>query len=705
MEFFNLHKTDDGIITLTFDTPKSNVNLFSKASMQEMDTIIETLSEDETIKALFIESAKTDIYIAGADINEIKTADNEKDIYNFVKQGQDLFNKLEKLPFATIALIDGVCLGGGLEMSLACDYRLATSDAHTKIGLVEVNLGIIPGFGGTQRLPSLTGYAKAMELIIGAKQLNGEKALKLGVVDACVPSGYLQFKKEEFIKDILANRLDAKIKRNRKGVKWYEHFKGVREFIGSITRKKVLQKTGGHYPAPLKVIDVMQSSFELSLEEGLKIEREVEVSLALSDVSKNLIGLFLTSEALKHDSFSTAKAQNIHYSAVVGAGVMGSEIAWALNSKDIEVRLKVRHFESAAKTIQVVKKIYNTIVKRNRLTPREVALKMDRISFTTEYLGFAHMDFLIEAVNEDEALKQGVYKEFEAVLPKSTIIATNTSSISISQLANQLEHPERFIGMHFFNPVHRMPLVEIIAGEKTDETTVATVVSLAKRMGKTPIKIKDSAGFLVNRILLPYLQEAVFMFEDGEKIDKIDRVLLEFGMPMGPFTLIDTVGVDIGANVSEILHNAYGERMALSKLMSEMVAQNWLGKKTKKGFYDYSSKEPKLNNEIYNFQKAQTTLQEAEIVERALLMMINEAAKCLEEDVVENPKYLDMAMVMGTGFPAFRGGLLRYADRLGAASIVNRLKQLHQQFGERFHPAALLQQMAKESKSFYGGAL
>lgn len=702
-KYFELTTDSRGIATLTFDTPESKANIFTRAALLEFAGHIDALAGDGSVKALFIESAKDNIFIAGADIHEIKAADDKETITAFVQQGQDIFTKLASLPFPTIAMIDGACLGGGLEMSLACTYRIATSHPHTRIGLPEVNLGILPGFGGTQRLPPLVGYAKAMELIIGAKRLKGEKALKLGLVDACVPSGYLEFKKEEFIEEILTGNLKKKLCCSRKGISWYEKLAPVRKIIGRVAEKKVLAKTHGHYPAPLAVIRVMEESFGKPLKDGLQIERQAVTQLALTPISKNLIELFFISEQLKKETFSTAGAKTIRHSAIVGTGAMGSGIAWALNNQDIDVRLKDINNDSIGRAIAAIRKIYEGIRKRRRLTEREIALKMDKITFTTGYNGFGDTDFLLEAVVEDLNIKQQVYNEFEAVLESEAIIASNTSSLSISNLAGKLNYPNRFIGMHFFNPVHRMPLVEIIAGEKTDEQTIATVVQLTKRMGKTPIKIKESAGFLVNRILMPYLSEAAIMFEQGEDIQKIDATLLTFGMPMGPFTLIDTVGVDIGGKVSEILHQAYGDRMAVSEIMTRMVEKGWLGKKSGLGFYDHKKKHPEINRGIQTLQKEKNQFDEQTICDRMLLTMINEAARCLEEGVVANAGYLDMAMVMGTGFPAFRGGLMRYADELGIDAIVIRLGLLKTTYGSRFTPCDFLLAMDKGHETFYGG--
>ncbi len=695
------YKIENDIGTLTFDMPNSTANVFTSEVLDELEAFVDEVATSK-LKALFIESAKENIFIAGADIKSIQSAKDEASVRAFVQQGEELFNKVEQLSFPTVAVIDGACLGGGLELALACNYRLATNHAHTRIGLPEVNLGIIPGFGGTQRLTPLVGYAKAMELIVGGKQLKGDKALKLGVVDASVPRGYLAFKKEEYIAEILAGTLEAKILKQRKGVKWYETLLAVRLLIASLAKRTVLKKTHGHYEAPLVAIEVLKKSYGKSLERGLALEREAITKLALTTTSKNLVELFLISETLKSESFSQAKAKEVNNTAIVGTGIMGSGIAWALNNQNMEVRLKDRNLKSAGKAIATIRKIYAGVQRRGRLSEREVALKMDRITFTTEYVGFERCDFLLEAVFEDLALKQQVYREFEEVLSPTAIIASNTSSISVSKLAEKMSHPERFVGMHFFNPVHKMPLVEIIAGEKTSDETIATVVALAKRLGKTPVKVKESAGFLVNRVLLPYLMESVRMFEEGTSVKKIDQLLLKFGMPMGAFTLIDTVGVDVGEKVANILHNAYGERMFTTPLMTKMLEKGWLGAKSKKGFYDYSSKKPKLNSEVNSLQYGRVELDDEVILDRAILTMINEASRCLEEKVVDNARYLDMAMVMGTGFPAFRGGLMRYTDSLGIRNVVERLNDFSTRYGDRFAPSELLVRMAEEGELFYG---
>ena len=701
LTYFSVTEDDRGMVTLTFDTPKSNVNVLCFHALYELREHIVKFEVDKSIKALFIESAKEDIFIAGADINEIKDFKDEDEIIVKLSEGQEIFNRLENLPFPTIAMIDGACLGGGLELAMACNYRVATNDAHTSIGLVEVSLGIIPGLGGTQRLPLLVGFTKAIELITASKRLKGDKALKLGLVDASVPSGYLAFKKEEYIKEILAGTLEAKVEARRRGIKWYEMLAPTKMLISKMARNAVMKKTAGHYPAALQTIDVLEETLSMSLEDGLQVELEVFAPLATSQVSKNLIELFFTSEALKKENFSKAKAKNISASAVIGVGTMGSGIAWALAQKDIPVRLGARKMPSIAKGIAVMMKSFESLKRRGRLTEREIGLKMDRVTHTTQMQGFASMDIVIEAVSEEPSVKQTLFKDLETKVSPETVIATNTSSLNISKLVQNTVHPERFVGMHFFNPVQMMPLVEVIAGEKTSDATMATVVALAKRLGKTPIKVSECAGFLVNRTLLPYLNEAARMFEEGEEVEHIDKLLKDFGMPMGPFTLADEVGIDIGDKVSNILYEAYGERMKPSPILSKMLEKEWLGKKTGQGFYIHEGKNKTVNAALVESQNTMPSLKDEKILDRAVLIMVNESAKCLEEGVVDNARYLDMAMVMGTGFPAFRGGLLRYADAIGLENIVAKLKKLEEKYGERFSPASSLLEMVEKGKTFY----
>ncbi|WP_294951448.1 3-hydroxyacyl-CoA dehydrogenase NAD-binding domain-containing protein [Sulfurovum sp.] len=702
MNYFNQTKDKRGVVTLTFDTPEKPVNILCFDALYQLEQILDILQKDSSVKILFIESAKKSIFIAGADIKEIKAFQDEKEIVKTLSRAQAVLSTLGNLPFATVSVIDGACLGGGLELAMACDYRLATNDEHTRLGLVEVSLGIIPGLGGTQRLPKLVGYQKAIELITASKRLKGDKALKLGLVDASVPSGYLSFKKEEFIQDILDGTLADRTTKIRRRVTWYEKIFPLKSIIAQLAKASVIAKTEGHYPAPVKAIEVLEKTLNMPMEEGLKVERETFAPLALSEISKNLIELFFTSEVLKKETFSRAKPRAVKETVVIGTGTMGAGIAWALTNRDIPVRLGARNMKSIVRAFSAIMADFENVKRRGRLTDREIALKMDRVTCTTEMDGLSRSDFVIEAVSEDPKIKQAVYTQLEEHLAEDAIVATNTSSLSVTDLAADTVHPERFVGMHFFNPVAKMPLVEVIAGAKTNAKTIATVVGLTKKLGKTPIKVKECAGFLVNRTLLPYLNEAAKMFEEGESVEHIDKVLKAFGMPMGPFTLADEVGLDIGKKVSDILFESYGERMKPSPLLAQMTEKNWLGKKTGKGFYLHQGKQLTFNTEVQSLQCGKTVLDEQTILDRAILIMVNEASRCLEEKVVANARYLDMAMVMGTGFPAFRGGLLRYADSLGVAEVVRRLSEFETHYSERFRVSGLLLKMLEKKQTFYG---
>jgi len=700
-DYFRLEIDERGVAILTFNTPSKRVNVLSFAALEELERHLKQVAENPKIKVLLVESAKEGIFIAGADIHEIERFDDTVQIREYLAHGQAIFNTLAALPCVTIAIIDGACLGGGLELAMACDYRIVSNDTDARLGLPEVTLGIIPGLGGTQRLPYLVGYAKAIELITASKRLKGDKALKLGLVDASVPSGYLGFKRDAFVDEVLSGKRRKAPTEQREGIRWYEKLPPVRKLIAYLAKKAILKKTGGHYPAPLKAVEVIEQTLPLSLEEGLKVELDAFVPLSVSDISKNLIGLFFTSEKLKKEHFSKAKPRDIEHVAVVGVGTMGSGIAWILSYKDIAVRLKARSMESIAKAYAKMMKNYEAVKKRGRLTAREIGLKMDRITHTTGTEGLAKADMAIEAVSENVRVKQSVFVELEESMPSDAIIATNTSSLSITQLTKEAQHPERFVGMHFFNPVPKMPLVEVIAGEQTSDESVATVVALAKRLGKTPIKVGESPGFLVNRILLPYLNEAARLFEEGAAVTQIDRLLEQFGMPMGPFTLADEVGIDIGKEVSGILEDAYGERMPKAQVIEHLVERGWLGKKSGKGFYLHQGRGKRPNPELDSLQSASKEIEDQEIIDRTMLIMVNEASRCLEEGVVKNAEYLDMAMVLGTGFPAFRGGLLRYAERLGIEKVVARLKTLEAAHGIRFAPSDMLVKMAQKDDHFY----
>ncbi len=697
---FRLH--GDGIGEVIFDNSGLEVNLLSSEVLLELERVLESVAQQKELKFLLFKSAKEGIFIAGADIKEIKALRSGEEALAKVRQGRRILSMIAVLEVPTLAVIDGAALGGGFELALACDFRLATENPKTKIGLPEVSLGVMPGFGGTVRLRNLIGLQKTLELILGSKQLNGKKAEHLGLVDSCVPSGYLGFKESQMIADILDAEKRAKILAKRHKATLLERF--APSLIFTFAEKEVLQKTKGNYPAPLAVLEHFRKIAKMGLYEALEAETRSFAALAMTKESKHLIELFFTSEALKHDtgidSFSVAK--EIKRASVFGGGTMGSGITWLFSKIDTPVRLKVRRIEQIAETLRAVNKSYMAIRRRKRLTQREIDLKIDRISADTLMRGFEKSNIAVEAIVEDMAAKQELYKILEETLAEDAIIATNTSSLAITKLAAAMKHPERFVGMHFFNPVDRMPLVEVIRGEKSSDETAAAVIALAKRAGKTPVLVGDCPGFLVNRLLIPYIIEAIHLYEEGENFEKIDRLLLAFGMPMGPFRLADEVGIDVGYKVAKILEEGYGRRMQVAPVFERIYRDlGLLGRKNGAGFYTYTGYKTVPNASVINLVQAKRSFSEDEIIDRTLLVMVNEASRALEEGIVKNAAYLDMAMVMGTGFPPFRGGLLAYADERGIHDVVAKLNNLSNAYGERFKPSDLLAAMAREKRRFY----
>jgi 3-hydroxyacyl-CoA dehydrogenase/enoyl-CoA hydratase/3-hydroxybutyryl-CoA epimerase len=709
------HKAD-GISELIFDMPGEKINKLSAEVMTELDKTLDNLKNLSQIKVLFIKSRKPNIFIAGADINEIQGITTAEQADEKVKGGQDILNKLEQLPFPTIAVIDGACMGGGLELALACTYRIASDNPKTQMALPEVNLGIIPGFGGTQRLLRLIGLANGLTHVMTGKSVDGVRALKAHLVDACYPQAFLDDKSLDFAKAILSSggkKAVLEARKNHGFMNWFMEKTFIGRGMVFQTAAKNLASSGrGFYPAPQMALEVVKNTYGGPLEKGLLLERKGFGKVAPGEVSKNLVQIFFTSEELKKDPGASVKevAVPVSKAAVLGSGVMGGGIAWLFSKADIPVRMKDLNWKALAKGFESAFGSYAFLLKTRKMDNRQVNLKMHHISAGTDFYGFSSADFVIEAVVEDINVKKKVFEELETKVGKKTIIASNTSSLAIGEMSKALKDPSRFIGMHFFNPVNRMPLVEIIAGPKTSSETIARTVSLTKKLGKTPIVVKDCAGFLVNRILLPYLNEAGLLFQEGVKIEQLDKLLYEFGMPMGPMTLLDEIGIDTGYKVAKILENAYGSRMKVAEILRMAYEEKkWLGKKGGKGFYVHSEKGKYLNpeaGEIFAIYLDRYRIQlkpygEQEVLDRCLLAMINEAAMCVEEKVVASPKYLDMALIMGTGFPPFRGGILRYADNVGLAGIVEKLNGFAAKHGERFKPAKILVELAKSKKTFY----
>jgi len=710
------------IAWLTFDVPDRSVNVFSERSLAELDERLAELEINEAIKAVAIRSGKDDSFIVGADIDELASIENEEDALYKSQGGHAIFARLAALPVPTVAVIHGNCLGGGLEFSLACTYRLVTGDPATRLGLPEVNLGILPGWGGTQRLPRLIGLPAALGMILTGRPVDARKARRLGLADGTVAQAFMQQQAGDFIDTVLKRSGRRAVERKRRkargrvGRLLSETATG-RAIACRSARRSVMKKTHGNYPAPLEALAVMRRTAAGPLsDEGVAIEQAGFAKLACTPISRNLVWLFQSSQRLR--KLETGKEKHRvapKRGAVVGAGIMGGGIAWAMSSRaGIPVRLKDISWDAVESGMAAAARMNKSLLKRRRMLPGEMSVAMHRIHPTLDYTGFEGVDVVVEAVVENLAIKQHVLREIEQHVAGDTIIATNTSSLPLADLQSALSNPKRFVGLHFFNPVNRMPLVEVVGTKKTSARTIASAVELVKAMGKTPVVVGDCAGFLVNRILLPYLIESAWMFQEGVALTRIDQLLERFGMPMGPLALVDEVGIDVGYKVACVLERAYGDRMHVPDALGAVVdSGELLGRKSGMGFYRYEKKGDRTPNpDVTRIVEAACARDgitvgapaDETIVDRAILIMVNEAARCLEEGVVEDAESLDMAMVMGTGFAPFRGGLLRYADELGLDTVARRLEELAAACGERFEPTDLIRQMARRGDRFHNDA-
>ena len=709
--------TPTGVGELVLDCPGEKVNKLGFALMGELDALLDSLKGNREIRLLVIKSAKPGVFIAGADIQELARISHAAAGAEKSKLGQDVFNKLAALPFPTLAAINGACLGGGMELALACSFRMAGDHPKTQLGLPEVKLGILPGWGGTQRLPRLVGLASALDLILSGRSLDAIKAFKMGLVDAVAANEFFEERVLEFAAALLdaGQRSEVQKRRRRKGLLPFllEGNPLGRSLLFKHARKDVLEKTKGQYPAPLAVLDLIRGSWSKPLPTGLGEEAKAFGALAATPICKNLIQVFFAGEALKKAAAVegiTPMAVPVRRAGVLGAGVMGGGIAWLLSSSGLRARMKDLNWDALAKGFQAAAHIYGDLAKKRRLKPTEMSLKMHAITGTLDFSGFHDADAVFEAIVENLEVKKKVLAEAEAAIPPGALLLTNTSALSVAAMGEVLRFPERFLGFHFFNPVHRMPLVEIIPGPKTSKAALAAALDLAKALGKSPVVVRECAGFLVNRILLPYLNEAAYVLEDGFPMEDLDRKIEAFGMPMGPFVLADEVGIDVGVKVAKILEEAYGERMKVAATLHILAEEKkLLGKKGGTGFYLHKGRQRLPNPEIpacalagiKRAGRAPRIVSAQEAVDRCILIMVNEAARCLGEGIVARADLLDMAMIMGTGFPPFRGGLLRYADDYGLPSLLERLRRLATDIGPRFEPAPLLAEMEHGGRRFY----
>lgn len=708
MSAFRFELETRGVGVLTFDLEGEKINKLSTDVMRELEVLLTSFSTRTDIKVLLIRSAKPGIFIAGADIKEIETITTPQEGVIKASMGQAILRQLAHLDFPTVAVIEGAALGGGLELALACSFRVASDSGKVQLGLPEVNLGIIPGFGGTQRLPRLIGVQKALPMILTGKSLDTKQAKKAGLLDASFSEVFFEQGLAGFVNEILSGARPVTYGIRRKFQGKLDRFLDT-SFIGRAlvfrqAKKGVLAQTKGQYPAPLAALDAVRYGVFVPLEHGLKMESHLFSRLVIGPISKNLIRLFYIGEALKKDTGvrEDIKLRPMTRFGVLGAGLMGGGIAWLLSYRSGVVRLKDVAWPAIAKAFKTASEIYGSLVKKRKLMESEATMSMHRLSGGLDFTGFMTADVVVEAIVEDIEIKKKVFQELESHVSDQTIIASNTSGLSITEMGSVLKYPERFIGMHFFSPVNRMTLVEVIRGEKTSEETVAHIVKLSKDLKKTPIVVENCPGFLVNRILIPYVNEAVKLLEDGATVEEIDQVAVAFGMPLGPLALADEVGLDVGYKVAKQLEVGYGDRMAVAASFTKLHEMpGLLGKKTGRGFYIHDGEKKRPNLDL-NFSKdgRHHEFSKDDIRDRLFLVMVNEAARCLAEGVVKKASYLDMAMILGTGFPPFRGGLTRYADSLGVDRVKDTLHNLSLRFGDRFDPAPLIVELAASKLTF-----
>jgi len=696
---FQLTIDEQKLAWLAIDVPGEKMNTLQAQFAEEMKAILlELQAKQNEISGLIIHSLKPDNFVAGADVRMLDACTTEEEAQGLAVQGQQMFAELEALPFPSVAAIHGPCLGGGLELALACDYRVCSDADKTRLGLPEVQLGLLPGSGGTQRLPRLIGLLPSLDLILTGKQLRAKKASKLGVVDACVPHSILLDVAQKFASGKKAKRTLATKERLLAGVKF------GRNFVFDQASKKTLAKTRGNYPAADAILDVIAYGLEHGIEKGLEHEAKRFGQLCMSSESKALRSIFFATTEMKKEHGSDQAPRSVSRVGVLGGGLMGAGISHVSVAKaKVPVRVKDVSNDGVLGALNYNYKLFNKQQKRRILTKAELQYKMSQLSGGTDYTAFQHTDVVIEAVFEDLALKQGMVKDIEQYGNANTIFATNTSSLPIHQIAAEAERPENVIGLHYFSPVEKMPLVEVIPHEGTSDEVVSTVVELARKQGKTPIVVKDKAGFYVNRILAPYMSESAQVLLGGEPIEQLDEALLNFGFPVGPITLLDEVGVDIGAKIMPILVEELGPRFKAPDVFDTLLNDGRKGRKSGKGFYQYKGKKKQVDKSVYKLLKLQpeAKLPEKDIALRCVLPMLNEAVRCLDEGIINSPRDGDIGAIFGIGFPPFLGGPFRYMDQLGLKALVDIMNQFAEKYGDRFAPCDGLLTRAGEDKPFY----
>lgn len=698
----------DGVATITFDLPGEPVNKFTRSVMTEFAALMDRFDLEDEIKAAVLLSGKPDVWIAGADIDEFLAFRSPEQASQMSRAAQALVDRVEHSRVPIVCGIHGACLGGGLELALACAHRVASDHPRTQLGLPETQLGLIPGIGGTQRLPRLVGLQVALDMILSARNVRAKKALQTNLIDELVHPAIMRDVAIHRAKEFASGQRQRVAKHEDRTVASFlldENPIG-RTVVFKRARALAEKKAHGKYPALNAAIEAVSAGYHGAPSHGFAEEARLFGDMAMTPESKQLVFLFYATNSLKKERASGNGQRVVQRLGVLGTGFMGAGIAAIAAQQMIPVRFKDAKHEAVLKGLAAVRATLRESFEKKRITRQQLEDQMSLVSGTISYTGFSSVDVVIEAVFEDLAVKHAVLRETERQLPAHAIFATNTSTIPITAIAEASARPDRVIGMHFFSPVPKMPLLEVIVTRKTSPDTIDTTVALGRRLGKTVIVVNDSPGFYVNRILAPYVNEAGRLLDEGIDIESVDRALVDFGFPVGPVTLIDEVGLDIAGKSGAIMHEAFGERLMPAKSLRAVLEAGRLGRKGKQGFYRYDSEGKKDDVDTSVYKLFRTTeerheLPAEEIQRRCVLAMVNEAVRCLEERIIDAPRDGDIGAVFGIGFPPFRGGPFRYADALGVANLVEMLERLDLSHAGRYTPAPLLVDMAKRNARFY----
>lgn len=684
---------EDGVLIVTLDTPDEKVNKLNEDLIEEFSALLDRLESDDNLAGAVLMSGKANNFIAGADIEMFRNRETKEEMTDLSRVGHDILLRVEQFKKPVVAGIHGSCMGGGTELALACHYRIVSDHKSTKIALPEVQLGLLPGMGGTQRLPRLIGIQKALTYMLTGKNMYSRQARKTGFADETVHQHAIRDAGIKAVKK-LGNKKASHPDKRSLAEKLLEGNPLGRSIIFSQARKQTMGRTKGNYPAPPKIIESVKYGYKNGFENGLKRESELFGELAVTQESRNLVNLFFGMTGAKKNLLEEHK-KTVKRIGVLGAGLMGAGITEVSIEDGMHVWLKDQKLENAAQGEGNIRKNLDKQVSKRILSEFERDEKLSLIHPTASYDGFDKIDLIIEAVFEDLSLKQRIVEEVEENASGDTIFASNTSSLPISDIAANAKRPENIIGMHYFSPVQKMPLLEIIKTDKTADWVTATAYDVGLRQGKTVIVVNDGPGFYTTRILAPFMNEALLLIEEGTSVEQLDKAMKQFGFPVGPMALFDEVGIDVGAHVAHVLSDKFEARGAkTSKKARELVDAGFKGRKNGNGFYTYESgsKKKKVNKEIYQFfgGSNRKTFREEEIQQRLALVMVNEAVLCLEEEILVNPVDGDLGAILGLGFPPFLGGPFRYIDTEGADTIINRMQSLQKEHGSRFKPADLL---------------